>query len=221
MLLSNPLQFIINAIYLVPALVLGLVVHEVAHAAVAVARGDQTPRLDGRLSLDPRHHLDPLGTLVVFFIYFGWGRPLRLNPFRMRSSLDPALVWLAGPLASLLVAIALSIPLKLLLASGAVGFDSPLFQLILVAFYFNVLLAVVNILPIPGLDGYNVLGALFRRRYARFFSQVDANRQAILLAVVLVVLFAPLVLGSASIFDLLYDPIARVLLGGSLRPSGF
>jgi len=220
-LLSNPLQFIINAIYLVPALVLGLVVHEVAHAAVAVARGDQTPRLDGRLSLDPRHHLDPLGTLVVFFIYFGWGRPLRLNPFRMRSSLDPALVWLAGPLASLLVAIALSIPLKMLLASGVIAFNSPLFQLILVAFYFNVLLAVVNILPIPGLDGYNVLGALFRRRYARFFSQVDANRQAILLAVVLVVLFAPLVLGSASIFDLLYDPIARVLLGGSLRPSGF
>ena len=221
MLLSNPLQFIINAIYLVPALVLGLVVHEVAHAAVAVARGDQTPRLDGRLSLDPRHHLDPLGTLVVFFIYFGWGRPLRLNPFRMRSSLDPALVWLAGPLASLLVAIALSIPLKMLLASGVIAFNSPLFQLILVAFYFNVLLAVVNILPIPGLDGYNVLGALFRRRYAKFFSQVDANRQAILLAVVLVVLFAPLVLGSASIFDLLYDPIARVLLGGSLRPSGF
>ena len=180
MLLSNPLQFIINAIYLVPALVLGLVVHEVAHAAVAVARGDQTPRLDGRLSLDPRHHLDPLGTLVVFFIYFGWGRPLRLNPFRMRSSLDPALVWLAGPLASLLVAIALSIPLKMLLASGVIAFNSPLFQLILVAFYFNVLLAVVNILPIPGLDGYNVLGALFRRRYAKFFSQVDANRQAIL-----------------------------------------
>src|SRR5438552_18404524 len=135
---------------------LGLVAQEVAHATVAVARGDQTPRLDGRVSLDPMHHLDPLGTLVVFFIYFGWGRPLRLNPFRMRSSLDPALVWLAGPLASLLVAIALSIPLKLLLASGYVGFDSPLFQLILVAFYFTVVMAVVTILPIPGIDGYHI-----------------------------------------------------------------
>lgn len=221
MLLSNPQQFIVNAIYLVPALVVGLVVHEFAHAAVAVARGDQTPRLDGRLSLDPRHHLDPLGTLVVFFIYFGWGRPLRLNPYRMRSSLDPALVWLAGPLASLLLAIGLSIPLKLLLDSGFVSFDSPLFQVILVAFYFNVLLAVVNILPIPGLDGYNIVGALFRRRYAKFFFQVDSNRQAILLGVVLVVLFAPYVLRTASIFDLIYDPVARVLLGGSLRPSGF
>ena len=220
MLLSNPLQFIVNAIYLVPALVVGLVVHEVAHAAVAVARGDQTPRLDGRVSLDPRHHLDPLGTLVVFFIYFGWGRPLRLNPYRMRSSLDPALVWLAGPLASLLVAIAVSIPLKLLLASGFVGFDSPLFQVILVAFYFNVLLAVVNILPIPGLDGYNILGAIFRRRRAKFFFWADTNRQAILLGVVLVIIFAPFLLGT-SVFDLLYDPVARVLLGSSLRPSGF
>jgi Zn-dependent protease len=220
-LLSDPGRFIINAIYLVPALVLGLVAHEVAHAAVAVARGDQTPRLDGRLSLDPRHHLDPLGTLVVFFIYFGWGRPLRLNPYRMRSSLDPALVWLAGPLASVLVAIALSIPLKLLLASGYVRFDSPLFQLILVAFYFNVVLAVVNILPIPGLDGYNILGALFRRRYARFFFKVDTNRQAILLVTVLVVLFAPFVLRTSSLFDLFYDPVARLLLGGPFRPIGF
>src|ERR1700694_518155 len=197
-----------------PALVLGLVAHELAHAAVAVARGDQTPRLDGRLSLDPRHHLDPLGTLVVFFIYFGWGRPLRLNPYRMHSRLDPAL-------ASLLAAIALSIPLKLLLASRSVAFDSPVFQWILVAFYFNVVLAVVNIIPIPGLDGYNILGALFRRRYARFFFKVDTNRQTILLVAVLVVLLAPFVLRTSSLFDLFYDPVARVLLGSSLRPVGF
>jgi len=219
-LLSNPLQFVINAIYLVPALVLGLVAHELAHAAVAVARGDQTPRLDGRLSLDPRHHLDPLGTLVVFFIYFGWGRPLRLNPYRMRSPLDPALVWLAGPVASLLVAIALSIPLKLLLTSGVAGPESILVTLILVAFYLNVLLAVVNILPVPGLDGYNILGALFRRRFTKAFYRLDANRQGIVLVVVLLVVFAPFLLGS-SLFDYLYDPVARVLLGASVRPPGF
>ena len=221
MVLRDPSRFIINALYLVPALTLGLVVHEVAHAAVAFSRGDQTPRLDGRLSLDPRNHLDPLGTLVVFFIYFGWGRPLRLNPYRMRSSLDPALVWLAGPLASLLVAIALSIPLKLLLTTGYVRLDSPLFQVILVAFYFNVLLAVVNLIPIPGLDGYNVLGALFRRRLARLFYRVDVNRQAIVLVAVLAVLVAPFLLRTSSLFDLFYDPVARLLLGASLRPMGF
>lgn len=220
MLLSNPQQFIINAIYLVPALVLGLVAHELAHAAVAVARGDQTPRLDGRLSLDPRHQLDPLGTLVVFFIFFGWGRPLRLNPARMRSRLDPVLVWIAGPIASLLVALALSLPLKLLLTSGLADLNSPLFLLLLVAFYFNVLLAVVNILPIPGLDGYNIVGALFRRRYAKQFFRVDTNRQGILVVVVLFVIFAPFLLGS-SVFDYLYDPVARLLLGINVRPPGF
>lgn len=220
-LLSNPQQFIVNTLYLVPALVLGIVVHEFAHAAVAVSRGDQTPRLDGRLSLDPRHHLDPLGTLAVFFIYFGWGRPLRLNPYRLRSSLDPALVWLAGPVASLLVAVALSIPAKLLLTSGFLGFDAPLLQILLVAFYFNVLLAAVNLLPVPGLDGYNIVGALFRRRYAKFFFKADANRQVILLVVVLVIIFAPFLVGGGSVFDLIYDPIARVLLGGSVRPNGF
>jgi Zn-dependent protease len=144
-----------------------------------------------------------------------------LGPSAPPQPLPPALVWLAGPLASVLVAIALSIPLKLLLASGYVGFDSPLLQLILVAFYFNVVLAVVNIIPIPGLDGYNVLGALFRRPYARFFFKVDTNRQTILLVAVLVVLLAPFVLRTSSLFDLFYDPVARVLLGSSLRPVGF
>ena len=220
MLLSNPLQFIFNAIYLIPAMLIGITVHEYAHAAVAVARGDQTPRVDGRISLNPRDQLDPLGTIAVFFIYFGWGRPLRLNPFRMRSPLDPVLVWVAGPLASLLVAIALSIPLKLILTSRVISVDSPPIQLVLVAFYFNVLLAVVNIIPIPGLDGYNVLATLFRRRFGRLFFQIDTNRNVILLAVIAVIFFAPFILG-ASIFDILYEPVARLLLGSPLRPNGF
>ena len=169
MILADPTQFIVTALYLVVALVLGIVAHELAHAAVATARGDQTPRLDGRLSINPRDHLDPLGTLAVFFIHFGWGKPMRLNPYRMRRLSDPALVWLAGPLASLLVALVLSIPLKLLLASGLLDPASPPFQIILTAFYVNVLLAVVNLLPVPTLDGYNVLAALFRRRFSKLF----------------------------------------------------
>jgi Zn-dependent protease len=219
-LLSNPQQFILNALYLIPALVIGIVVHEYAHAAVAVARGDQTPRLDRRLSLNPRDQLDPLGTIAVFLIVFGWGKPLRLNPFRMRSAFDPALVWLAGPVASFLVAIVLSFPLKVILTSGIITIDSPLVQLLLVAFYFNVLLAIVNLLPIPGLDGYNVLATLFRRRFGKLFFQIDSNRNVILLVAVVIIFFAPLLLG-ASIFDILYEPVSRLLLGSNVRPTGF
>ncbi len=215
MTLADPTQFIVTALYLIPALVVGLVAHELAHAAVAIARGDQTPRLDGRLSLNPRHHLDPLGTLVVFFIHFGWGKPMRLNPYRMRRPTDPALVWLAGPVASLLVALALSIPLKLLLASGVLDPGSPPFQLILVAFYFNVLLAVVNLLPIPTMDGYRVLVALFRRRFSKLFFRVEANRQIILLVAVLLIFFIP------GLFNYVYDPVSRLLLGDVIRPANF
>jgi Zn-dependent protease len=218
--LGNPLQFVINILYLLPAVAVGIVVHEWAHAAVAVARGDQTPRLEGRLSLNPRDQLDPLGTIAAFFIYFGWGRPMRLNPYRMRSPLDPVFVWLAGPVASLLLAILLSLPLKWLLFSGAVTVDSPIFQLLLVAFYFNVLLAIVNLIPIPGLDGYNLLGALFRRRFGRLFFEIDNNRQLILLLAIVVIFASPYLLG-VSIFDLLYTPVATLLLGGGVRPTGF
>jgi len=71
LLSGDPIQFVVNALYLIPALLLGLIAHEMAHAAVAVARGDQTPRLDGRLSPNPRNHLDPLGTIAILLIGFG------------------------------------------------------------------------------------------------------------------------------------------------------
>ena len=111
MLFGDPQQFIITSLFLIPGLLLGLVLHEYAHARVAVARGDETPRIDGRLSLDPSHHLDPLGTIAIFLIHFGWAKPVRINPGRMRHRFDPALVALAGPLTNLLIAVALSIPL--------------------------------------------------------------------------------------------------------------
>jgi Zn-dependent protease len=101
---SDPVQFVVNSLYLIPALLIGLIGHEFAHAAVAVARGDQTPRLDGRLSLNPSHHLDPLGTIAILLIGFGWAKPVRINPFRMRGRYDAALVALAGPVTNLLIA---------------------------------------------------------------------------------------------------------------------
>jgi Zn-dependent protease len=210
--LGDPTRFILDVLYLVPALVLGLTAHELAHAGVAVARGDQTPRIDGRLSINPSHHLDPWGTLAVFFIHFGWARPLRLNPYRMRSVFDPILVWLAGPVASLLIAVALSLPLKWMIAAPVVGIGSPVFEVLLTAFYFNVLLAVLNLIPIPGLDGYNVLAALLRRRFSRLFFRVDSSRQVIIGVVVLLVVFIPGLLNYA------YDPVSTLLLGDVIRP---
>jgi Zn-dependent protease len=207
--LSDPQQFIITSLFLIPGLLLGLVLHEYAHARVAVARGDETPRLDGRLSLDPSHHLDPLGTIAVFLIHFGWAKPVRINPARMRHRLDPALVSLAGPLTNLVIAVALSIPLKLLLA----GPPPVIFRLLLMAFYLNVVLGTFNILPIPPLDGYSLVSTLLRRRFPRFFYQVDAYSSLILIGLVVLLFYS-----GGRLFLSVYAVFSGWLLGTAYYP---
>ena len=224
MLFGDPQQFIITSLYLIPGLLLGLVLHEWAHARVAVARGDETPRIDGRLSLNPSHHLDPLGTIAIFLIHFGWAKPVRINPGYMRNRFDPAIVALAGPAMNLLIAVGLSIPLRLLIGSfGSVSipaFTGAIYgvvvHLLLAAFYLNVVLAVFNILPIPPLDGYNLVATLFRRRYPHFFYRVDSNRTIIMLVFILVIFLVPGLL--SQIFLSVYVPVATWLLGAPYAP---
>lgn len=210
MIFSDPLGFVVNALYLIPALLVGLIAHEFAHAAVAVARGDQTPRLDGRLSLNPRHHLDPLGTIAIFLIGFGWAKPVRIDPRRMRGRSDAALVALAGPVTNLVIAFVLAIPIKLLFRAGSFDPALPPWRLLWVAFILNVVLAVFNLLPIPPLDGYSFLSALFRRAFPEFFFRIDSNRQAIMLVFVLILLLSSFL--GMSILAVIYTPVVRFIL---------
>ena len=207
---GDPTQFIINALYLIPALLVGLIGHEFSHAAVAVARGDQTPRLDGRLSLNPSHHLDPLGTIAIFLIGFGWAKPVRINPARLRRPLNGALVALAGPLANVAIASLLAIPIKLAFLAGSFDPSSPPWRLLQVAFTLNVVLAVFNLIPVPPLDGYSFLSSLFRRRFPEFFFRIDSNRQAIMLVLVLVLLLSGFL--GLSVLRFIYAPVARFIL---------
>ena len=215
---GDPSQFIVNALYLIPALLVGLIGHELAHAVVAVARGDQTPRLDGRLSLDPSHHLDPLGTIAIFLIGFGWAKPVRINPSRMRGPFDAALVALAGPFTNLLIAFVLAIPIKLGFLAGSFDASSPPWRLLQVAFILNVVLAVFNLLPIPPLDGYSFLSSLFRRTFPEFFFRIDTNRLAIMLVFVLVLVLSRFL--GLSVLQFIYTPVARFILALPPFPIG-
>jgi len=216
--LSDPGQFLVNALYLIPALLLGLIAHEMAHAAVAVARGDQTPRLDGRLSPNPSNHLDPLGTIAILLIGFGWAKPVRIDPRRLRGPFDAALVAIAGPLTNLLIAFVLAIPIKLLLRAGSFDLGLPPWRLLWVAFILNLVLAVFNILPIPPLDGYSLVSTLFRRTFPEFFFRIDRNRQAIMLVFVLVLLITSFL--GMSVLAFIYTPVARFILTSPPFPIG-
>jgi len=93
---GDPATFLLRVLFLVPALLLGFVLHEFAHAAVALSQGDPTPKNQGRLSLDPRRHLDPVGVLMVLFVGIGYARPVQINPSRLRTEFSRLLVALAG-----------------------------------------------------------------------------------------------------------------------------
>lgn len=150
LLFSHPLIFFI----FLGALLLSITFHEFAHCFVTDRLGDPTPRAKGRLTLNPKAHLDPIGTLAIIFTGFGWGRPAPYDPYNLREPVrDTALIAVAGPLSNLLIAFLLSIPLKM-------GLGGEFYALLASSvIYINLTLAVFNLLPIYPLDGGKVLRA--------------------------------------------------------------
>jgi hypothetical protein len=128
-LANNPADFpVILASFLATValgLIVALTVHEFSHAAVATSLGDETPRREGRLSLNPIRHLDPFGTFLLMVAGFGWGKPVRVNPYALQGGPGPrggmALVAAAGPLSNLLMATLLALPVRL----GLLPWHSP------------------------------------------------------------------------------------------------
>jgi len=193
--------------------VLGAVtVHEYAHGWVADRLGDPTPRLLGRLTLNPIKHLDPLGTLVFFLTRtIGWARPVPVNPFNFP---DPrkgmALVALAGPASNVSLAILCALAYRGLSLSGlGGGFFLPLLLMLKVGVVVNLGLAIFNLLPVPPLDGGRILMGILPRRKALLFSRMEPYGFLILLALIF----------SGVVGLVLYPAIQsgyRLLLGTSL-----
>ena len=141
------------------AFVVAITIHEASHALAATWLGDDLPRHQGRLTLNPMRHLDPLGTIMIAIASFGWGRPVLVNPYRLRFGVNRgmALVALAGPASNLALAVALTPVTRQLLASSPGDLTTDALTVIV---QLNILLAAFNLLPIPPLDGFSVLVGL-------------------------------------------------------------
>jgi len=165
---------------LVPALLLAVTFHEYAHGRMALAMGDPTASMQGRLTLNPLAHLDPLGSLMILLVGFGWAKPVPINPARFRNYREGLLkVSLAGPFANFLLAF---ISLLLLELVGATGYFLNLFVLIA---QINIALGVFNLLPVPPLDGSKVLVSLMPSTWSGFYRQLEAYGPFLFIAIII------------------------------------
>ena len=187
------------------AIVLGITVHEFMHAYTAHRLGDDTARLLGRLSLNPMAHLDPFGTLLLVLAGFGYGKPVPFNESRLRSAMGVTFVALAGPLANLALAALCAIPLRFSAASLLGGAYEEILTAVVL---WNCVLAIFNLVPIPPLDGANVVYGLLPPRQQYSWRTYQQYGPFLLL---FILLLAPQILSA-----LVFAPalaLARFLLG--------
>jgi Zn-dependent protease len=187
------------------ALVVGITFHEFSHAFIADQLGDHRPRALGRVSLNPVDHIDPIGALVFVIAGFGWGKPVPVNIYALRPGrIGMAMVSAGGPLANVVVAVAAAVLYRVLDIVGVTGFVLAVTE---ATVFFNLVLAILNFIPIPPLDGYNFVLSFLPPRTA-FTVQRYAPYGIIALLLLVFIPGSPLgaLLGLAN-------PLTGVLIG--------
>jgi Zn-dependent protease len=200
-LLQNPLYFIA----FIAALLIGITIHEFAHAYMANRSGDPTPRLDGRLTLNPLAHLDPLGTIFLFLAGFGWGKPVMINPNNFRHRKDELKVAIAGIATNILFALIIAIPIRVALIQGHTIESSSILSFLNIIVDINLVLATFNILPIFPLDGSHFIEYLLDKN-----EEAKATYQQVGPYLLFGLIIFGQITGNSILFTIM-EPILRVL----------
>lgn len=193
-----------NMIFRIPALLIALTIHEYAHARVAVWMGDNTPKLMGRLTLNPIAHLDPFGLIMLWLFKFGWAKPVPINPSNFQNwRQGTILVSLAGPISNVIVAFFAAIIYGVLAKSGLLS--GPVATVLNFTYSYNVIFAIFNLIPLPPLDGSKVLTNLLPARQGYMLEKIEPYAPFILLGLVYLniinVIIAPFYSGLSFIIN--------------------
>lgn len=200
-LLTNPLSFLMWIV----ALVVSIAVHEFSHALAADKLGDPTPRIQGRLTLNPLVHLDPIGTLMLIVARFGWGKPVQFDPFNLANPRrDAAIISLAGPASNLLLAA---------VAAGIGNFalrnhlyPEVSFELFTNLIVLNLVLAIFNLLPIHPLDGGKILVGILPRDTAHDVDKILSQYGMFILIFMVLPLY-----GGSSLISQILGPVLDIV----------
>lgn len=162
---GSPMDWLMSKLMILPGIIVGLSFHEFGHAYVSTKLGDPTPKSQGRLTINPLAHIDPVGMVALIFCGFGWGIPVQINPsYYKNRRAGEIMVGFAGVVMNLILAIAFSLLVRVTyMASGVLGDDMT--GILAIIFYYavqiNVVLMVFNLLPVPPLDGFGIVTNIF------------------------------------------------------------
>jgi len=182
---NDPQAAILNIIGLIIALVIAISVHEFSHALSAYRLGDNTAKNQGRLTLNPKAHLDPMGTIMIVFAGFGWGRPTPVSPWNLRigEKAGMAVVSVAGPISNVIVALITGIIFQVYMNSGTDSIQVA--RILLTVIQLNLVLAIFNLLPIAPLDGFKIVLGLLPRDAALSFAKTERYGMMILVLIIM------------------------------------
>lgn len=185
--LFNMNSMILSKILMIPGMLIAFTFHEYAHALVADKLGDKTPRFQGRLTLNPITHIDPIGFVAVLLFGFGWAKPVQTNPSAYKNYYkDDLKVSLAGPIANFLVAIIVTIIFAVYIRFISNLLPSVisdvLYYMLRWAISINVGIGLFNLIPVPGLDGFSLLRDLRPNTFYRFEEKFYQYQMLIMLA---------------------------------------
>ena len=198
-LFTDPRSFLLGLLLSVPGLVIALSMHEFAHGFAAYKMGDNTAKYNGRLTLNPLHHLDPIGTLCLFLCGFGWAKPVPINPYNFRNQrLGVVVVSLAGPAMNFVIALISAFVNALISNFAPVNMLTTfLYSVIMYCMYLNIGLMCFNLIPIPPLDGSKVLLEFLPYRYRQTFYRLERHASFILMILLVTDVLNP-ILGTMS-----------------------
>ena len=182
---NDPQSAILNIFGFIIALIIAISVHEFSHALSAYRLGDNTAKNQGRLTLNPKAHLDPMGTIMIVFAGFGWGRPTPVSPWNLRigEKAGMAVVSVAGPISNLIVALVTGIIFQFYMNSGSDSIQVA--RILLTVIQLNLVLAIFNLLPIAPLDGFKIVLGLLPRDAALSFAKTERYGMMILVLVIM------------------------------------
>lgn len=207
----------LETLYFIPALLISLSIHEFAHSLVAYKLGDKSQKAQGRLTLSPFAHIDPLGFIFVLLFKFGWGKPVVIDDrsFKNRAK-GNMIVALAGPIFNVLLAILFTVVLKVLIELGIDGntiassVGQILYSMLILAIQFNVVFAVFNLLPIPPFDGSKVLYYFLPYAAKKWMDKIERYSIWILIVLLYTGLYSYIILPAYMLVSLVINFILNL-----------